>query len=98
MDNRRFSREAAARRRELEKIPLRADRAIQSATAPRPIRIGRNAWIGFDVCVMPGVTVGEGAIVGARSVVTNDVEPFAVVAGNPARLIRRLDREATHGE
>jgi acetyltransferase-like isoleucine patch superfamily enzyme len=58
--------------------------------AARPIHIGRAAWIGFDSCVLPGVTIGEGAVVGARSVVTSDVEPFTIVAGNPARVIRRL--------
>ena len=43
------------------------------------IRIERNAWIGFDACILPGVTIGEGAIVGAKSVVTQDVPAFAVV-------------------
>ena len=57
---------------------------------PKPIRIGRACWIGFEACVLPGVTIGEGSIVGARAVVTSDVPPFAVVAGNPARVIRRL--------
>jgi acetyltransferase-like isoleucine patch superfamily enzyme len=51
------------------------------------------AWIGFDVCVLPGVTIGEGAIVGARSVVAGDVPPYTVVAGNPARVVRRLSPE-----
>ena len=59
----------------------------------RPVRIGRAAWIGFDSCVLPGVTVGEGAIVGARSVVFEDVEPFTIVAGNPARTVRPLTTE-----
>ena len=58
----------------------------------RPIRIGANTWIGFDSCILPGVTVGEGSIVGARSVVTESVPPYCVVAGNPARLVRQLDR------
>ena len=57
----------------------------------RPVRIGAATWIGFDVCVLPGVTIGDGSVVGARSVVSDDVEPFTVVAGNPARAIRRLD-------
>jgi acetyltransferase-like isoleucine patch superfamily enzyme len=62
------------------------------------VRIGRAAWIGFDACVLPGVTIGEGAVVGARSVVTADVEPFTIVAGNPARLVRRLtDAEIASG-
>jgi putative colanic acid biosynthesis acetyltransferase WcaF len=53
------------------------------------VTIGAAVWIGTDAFIGPGVTVGEGAVVGARSVVVKDVEPFNIVAGNPARLIRR---------
>jgi len=56
-----------------------------------PIRVERNVWIGFDACILPGVTIGEGSVVGAKSVVTESVPPFTVVAGNPARVIRTLD-------
>jgi acetyltransferase-like isoleucine patch superfamily enzyme len=59
-----------------------------------PVRIGSNAYIGFDVMVLPGVTIGDGAIVGSRSVVSEDVEPHTVVAGNPARPVKRLQVEA----
>jgi len=52
---------------------------------------------GFDSCVLPGVSVGEGSIVGARSVVAQSVPPYCLVAGNPARVIRRLERsERSH--
>lgn len=54
-----------------------------------PIVIGEQAWICADAFVGPGVTVGEGAIVGAGAVVMRDVEPWAIVAGNPARVINR---------
>jgi acetyltransferase-like isoleucine patch superfamily enzyme len=53
-----------------------------------PVRIGARAWLGFGAAVLKGVTIGSGAIVAAGSVVTGDVEPYAVVAGNPARPIR----------
>jgi acetyltransferase-like isoleucine patch superfamily enzyme len=53
-----------------------------------PIQIGRNVWIGARVVVLKGVTIGDAAVVGAGSIVTNDVPAFAVVAGNPARLVR----------
>jgi acetyltransferase-like isoleucine patch superfamily enzyme len=56
----------------------------------RPVTLRDNVWIGFDVCVLPGVTIGEGSVVGARSVVAEDVPPYTIVAGNPARPIRTL--------
>lgn len=52
-----------------------------------PVFIGNHVWIGYRAIVLPGVTIGEGAVVGAGSVVTRDVPAFAIVAGNPARLI-----------
>lgn len=55
------------------------------------VRIGDKAWIGFNVIILKGVHIGEGAIVGAGSVVTRDVPPFSIAAGNPARLIRELE-------
>ncbi len=54
----------------------------------KPIRIGKSAWICADVFVGPGVTVGEGAVVAARSSVYKDVAPWAVVAGNPAVFLK----------
>jgi acetyltransferase-like isoleucine patch superfamily enzyme len=56
-----------------------------------PIRIGRDVWIGRGSCVLPGVTIGEGAVIGANSVVTRDIHPFAVVAGAPAQVIKTRD-------
>jgi acetyltransferase-like isoleucine patch superfamily enzyme len=65
----------------------------ETTEAARKIRIGRNVWIGFDCCILPGVTIGEGSIVGARSVVTADVPPYTIVAGNPARIIRKIEND-----
>lgn len=53
-----------------------------------PIVIGRQSWVCAGVFVSPGVTIGEGAVAGAMSVVTRNVEPWAVVAGNPARFLK----------
>jgi acetyltransferase-like isoleucine patch superfamily enzyme len=52
-----------------------------------PVSVGDRAWIGFRAIVLPGVTIGEGAVVGAGGVVSRDVPPFTIVAGNPARPI-----------
>jgi len=51
-------------------------------------KIGNDVWIGSNVVVLAGVTIGDGAVIGAGAVVTKDVEPYAVMAGNPARLLR----------
>lgn len=58
------------------------------------IVIQDQAWVCADAFIGPGVTVGEGAVVGACAVVVKDVEPWAVVAGNPARFIRKRDLQA----
>ena len=58
---------------------------IQTDLVIKPVRVGKWADIGVNAVILPGVTVGEGAIVGAGAVVTKDVEPYAVVAGVPAR-------------
>lgn len=62
----------------------------RATTYPAPIVIGKNVWIGSSVTVVPGVKIGDGAIVAAGSVVTKDVAPNTIVAGNPARLIRAI--------
>ena len=56
--------------------------------------IGNDVWIGYEALIMPGVRVGNGAIIAARSVVTADVAPYTVVGGNPAKPIKeRFSRE-----
>ncbi len=64
-----------------------------SKVATAPIRICDYAWLGFDVVVLKGVTIGEGAIVGARAVVTKDVPPWTVAAGNPACVVKEIPFE-----
>jgi acetyltransferase-like isoleucine patch superfamily enzyme len=67
------------------------DPARRATTYPAPIVTGKNVWIGASVTVVPGVYIGDGAIVGAGSVVTKDVAPNTVVAGVPARFVRAID-------
>jgi len=97
MDTYRMPVDALKRRGELESLPSREPRRASSEFPAKPICIERNVWIGFDCCVLPGVTIGEGSIVGARSVVAEDVPPFTVVAGNPARAIRHLEPSESAG-
>ncbi len=60
----------------------------QGFAGERPIIIGNDVWIGSRVIILGGVKIGDGAIIGAGSVVTHDVPPYSVVGGNPARIIK----------
>jgi putative colanic acid biosynthesis acetyltransferase WcaF len=60
----------------------------------RKITVRNDVWIAAEAFVMPGVTIGEGAIVGARAVVAKDVEPWTVVTGNPAQMVRRREMKS----
>jgi putative colanic acid biosynthesis acetyltransferase WcaF len=61
----------------------------------KPIRIGSACWVATAATILPGVTIGDGAIVAAGAVVTKDVEPWTVVGGNPAKFIKmRVMRES----
>lgn len=55
--------------------------------------IGNDVWIGSEAILMPGVTIGDGAVIGTRALVTRDVAPYAIVGGNPARVIRKRFEE-----
>lgn len=61
---------------------------LQGMSEEKPVIIKDDVWIGGRVTILPGVTIGQGAVVGACSVVTRDVPPYAVVAGNPARVVK----------
>lgn len=64
----------------------------QKSSVPAPVVIGNDVWIGARVIILPGVQIGDGSVIGAGSVVTHDVEPYTIVAGNPAKLIKRRDQ------
>jgi len=70
-----------------------ADREVGRRTVAPPhvnpkVRIGNDVWIGDGAMIKPGITIGDGAVIGARSLVLKDVEPYSIVAGSPAKLIR----------
>ena len=98
MDSYRLPAATVERRSVLQLLPTLTPRVPEEHIAGRPVTIGNNVWVGFGACILPGVHIGDGAIVGARSVVTADVEPLTIVAGNPARLIRRVDAKLSSPE
>ncbi|GEO11777.1 hypothetical protein SAE01_42730 [Segetibacter aerophilus] len=65
---------------------------------PQPVTIEENVWVGFEAIILPGVTIGKGAVIGCKAVVSQDVSPYAVVVGNPARVIKYLDPTDTEQE
>lgn len=60
----------------------------QGIAAEKPVKIGNDVWIGSRVTILPGVHIGDGAIIGAASVVTKDVPSYSVVGGNPAKVLK----------
>lgn len=73
--------------------PVEADLRREDLEYGAPIRIGDDCWLGGGVIVCPGVTIGDRVVIGAGSVVTKDIPSDSVAVGNPARVIRKLDRK-----
>lgn len=67
------------------KVPM----CFQGFNEYKPVVIGDDVWIGGRVIILPGVKVGKGSVIGAGSIVTKDVEPYSIVAGNPAKKIKK---------
>lgn len=71
--------------------PINAKDRIAGVEWAKPITIGKGVWLGGNVVVLPGVTIGDYAVIGAGSVVTKDIPPNVVAVGNPCRVTKQLD-------
>lgn len=71
--------------------PLDAKQRNEGLEYARPINIGDNVWLGGNVVVLPGVSIGNNAVIGAGSVVTKDIPDYAVAVGNPCRVIKKVE-------
>lgn len=76
--------------------PLSYELRNQGLEQALPITIGDNCWLGAKVSIMPGVTIGEGSVIGAGSVVTHDIPPHTLAAGVPARVIKPINSDKDH--
>lgn len=81
----------ADRRGALESAARHPWRILPPVAPPSPVVIEENVWIGFDSVILPGVRIGKGSIIGCKSVVAENVPPYSVLVGNPARLLRTLE-------
>jgi acetyltransferase-like isoleucine patch superfamily enzyme len=84
----------ATKRKMLETLAGSQERYLEYID-PKPVIVEDNVWVGFDAVILPGVTIGKGAIIGCKTVITEEVPPYAVMAGNPARIIRFLSPNDT---
>ncbi|RLN85191.1 hypothetical protein BBJ28_00015825 [Nothophytophthora sp. Chile5] len=73
--------------------PLDPELRATNAQFGKPIRIGDDVWLGGGAIVLPGVSIGRGAVIGAGSVVTKDIPPMCVYAGNPAKFIKKIEQK-----
>lgn len=79
----------------LQEAAQSRDRILPAFSSPLPIVLEDNCWIGFGAIILPGVRIGHGAIVGSRSIIRADVPPYAVVLGDPPRIVRYLNPDDT---
>lgn len=86
-DNNSHSLSAIDRHERFRELRIHGGHLQSEKVSHKAVRIEDDAWIGFNSAILKGVTVGKGAIVGACSVITQDVEPFAIMVGNPARKV-----------
>lgn len=85
----------AARRDLLQTVAFSSDRHLPSISTPQAVTLEDNVWVGFDTVVLPGVTLGRGCIIGCKSVVKENIPPYAIAVGNPLRIVRYLEADDT---
>ena len=73
--------------------PLNTEQRNEGLEYAYPVTIGNNVWIGAQVCILPGVTIGDNTVIGGGSVVTKDVPSGVVAAGNPCKIIREITQK-----
>ncbi len=73
--------------------PLKADERNKGLEFAKPITVGNNVWFGGNVTVLPGVTIGDNAVIGAGSVVSKDIPANVVAIGNPVKIIKEINQE-----
>lgn len=83
----------AERRQILQDTASDPNRHLSPSRSPAPVVLEDAVWVGFDSVILPGVVLGRGCVVGSKTVVDQDVPPYAVVVGNPMRIVRYLDPE-----
>ena len=76
--------------------PFHEGQRMQGLEYARPVKIYDYVWIGGNVTILPGVKINQGAIIGAGSVVTHDIPPYVIAAGNPCQVIRPITKEDLH--
>jgi acetyltransferase-like isoleucine patch superfamily enzyme len=86
---------ASLRKQLLVSLAHSDNRYLEFSKYSNPVVIEDNVWVGFDAVILPGVTLGRGCIVGSRTVITESVPPYAVIAGSPARIVKFLDPDDT---
>jgi acetyltransferase-like isoleucine patch superfamily enzyme len=72
-----------------------AERRLLPIVTPRPVILEDNVWVGFDSVILPGVTLGRGCIIGCKTIVSEDVQSYVVMVGDPARPVRSLKPDDT---
>jgi len=84
-----------AEKRKMLEMASRSTHRHLEFTMPQKVTIHENVWIGFEAVILPGVTIGRGSIIGAKTIVDKDVPPYSVVVGNPARVVKQLEATDT---